>query len=226
MLTRFVTSRAADRDGLLTPAALECGRVAIRDFVDAALEWGFDPIDVPDAFYTFERVTRWAGANSRKVPWSVLYAPLATTTFASVAFSLPAIVRYSEPLHWKLLRHLAPDLHAYPVADGGWRTQVPYANLAQQAYRRARRQTIRADLRPIRLEWLESLRHDLATQCVDRSESPLWDVVDRTAFASVMLDDEAGPARRQSVETLFGIVTLFEYEELRSASPLRTAARG
>ncbi len=135
----FVTERANDRDGLLTPAAVECGRAAVREFADRALAWGFDPIDVPDAFYTFERVTRWAGANAVEGPLEHPYVPLATTTFASVAFSLPAIVRYSEPLHWNLLRHLAPDLHAYPVAHGGWRSQVPYANLAQKAYRRARR---------------------------------------------------------------------------------------
>ena len=177
---------------------------------------GFDPIDVPDAFYAFERITRWAGANARKVPWTTLYAPLATTTFASVAFSLPAIVRYSEPLHWNLLRHLAPDLHAYPVANGGWRSQVPYANLAQKAYRRVRRTAPQAHGRETRLEWLESLRSDLATQCLDRSESPLWDVVDRAAFASAMLDVETLPKRRQAAETLFGIVTLFEYEQLRA----------
>jgi hypothetical protein len=90
------------------------------------------------------------------------------------------------------------------------------ANLAQKAYRRARRPALQAHGRETRLEWLESLRSDLATRCLDRSESPLWDVVDRAAFASAMLDVETLPKRRQAAETLFGIVTLFEYEQLRA----------
>jgi hypothetical protein len=69
---------------------------------------------------------------------------------------------------------------------------------------------------------LESLRGELATQCLDCSASPLWDIVERAAFSSMMLDDEALPAREQAAETLLGIVTLFEYEQLRSTAANRT----
>src|ERR1019366_7195660 len=62
----FVHERTGDASGLLTGEGRASGRRQISSFVDWALATGFGITDLRDAFYTYERVHRWAGANARK----------------------------------------------------------------------------------------------------------------------------------------------------------------
>lgn len=214
---RFVAERATNPAGLLTAEAVESGRAALRTAAAQAIEWGFGHVDLGDALYTFGRLPRWAGANQRKVPDSTQYAPLATRPFVEAAFSLSSARRYSEPLHFALLSRLAPDLHSFPVAGGGWRSQVPYVNFAQKALRRARPSSPTGTAGP-QVAWLETLRPALAARCLDDATSPIWDVVDRTVFETIMLDAAATAQRQRAAEAVFGVVTMFEYAALRQPS--------
>ena len=189
LLTRFIATRARRGHGLLTGDGVAVGRRAVREFIDDALSWGFDPIYIPDLFYTFERVRRWAGANAR-LPRTTMFSCRSRTRASLPPRSLPPIARYSEPLHFGLLRRLAPELHAYRVRHGGWRTQVRYFNFAEATVRKFRQPAAAADGWHTRTEWLESIRANVAAQFLDRSSSPLWRS-STASFASVMLDTDA-----------------------------------
>jgi hypothetical protein len=212
---RLAGERATSRSGIVHASAVATARAAVRSCAEDALAWGFRRSELGDALYTFWRAARSSGANARKVPDSNQFAPLATRQFVEAAFSLTAARRYSSPLHHALLERLAPDLHAYPVSGGGWRSQVPYVNFAQQALRKS----LGAGSSPhtyAQVSWLEVLREQLAVQCLDDATSPVWELVDRARFEAVMLDADAVAARGRAAQAIYGAVTMFEYARVRA----------
>jgi hypothetical protein len=186
-------------------------------FFDDARAAGLRAVDVNDAFYALQRVARWASANARKTAPATQLAPFATGLFVDAAWGVPTVVRYSSPLHWQVLDHLAPDLAAVPLAKGKRRTLLPYLNLAQSAARRLRRPSGGAGGPAPQVEWLETLRHDFAATCEELDRAAVWDVVDREALLRLLLDDDP-QARRRDGEAIYGVMTLLEHERSRTVA--------
>lgn len=209
--------KASDAHGLLLPDAHRAARVQITQFMASMRAAGFATAEIPSLFYTFERVGRWASANSRKAS-TPLFAPLATRPFVEAAFSITPARRHCAPLHYGLLKELAPSLHAFPVAKGGWPGQRPHYAVARAAVLDALRTPKPSWHKPVHDQdtMVEAVRGDIVSRCLDRGSSPLWQVVDRRAFEAVM----TGPAdrRAQAALSILGVATLFEYEAFRARS--------
>ena len=219
---------ARDRGGLIQPAALDLAHSHLDHFVEQAMADGFTPHDVPNVYYTFDRVRRWAGTNGRKsMAISDRFGPFCTRPFVRAAFSIPPLDRVVEPLHYELIRILVPRLHQMPFDKGGWRNQQPAVDLirntAARLWGRARaripsrirRATTEKDLRPAFLDrtgWFEAKRSKIREICLDQSDSPLWDLVNRDRFESHTLPDSTAAPRGHQISTLYGIATLFCYE--------------
>ena len=167
--------------------------------------------------------------GGRQRPQGALEHPvraLATTTFASVAFSLPAIVRYSEPLHWNLLRTWHPTfMHIRSrMADGGPRCPTPTSRKRRTGERDDRRPRL-TGARPVSMARVAARR---PRNPVPRSVRVATLGRRRSDGVRVRHARRRGPPNRgRSAETLFGIVTLFDYEQLRAsaAEPRVYAAR-
>lgn len=183
------------RRSLLTPEGIEIGRRSLEAFRE---RWRHRPRrDLNDLFYLDERVRRWAGANTKKDPRR--FSPFVTRDWIGAAFALPQPLRYSEPLHHRLLKLLAPDLLEYR-AD--WRIQVPYLNYLGGISRRLRGKANRESL----AGWIDRL--DWKTPILDDRTSELWNIVDRRQV------EEASPGF-----SLLVVATLFRYERTGTTSP-------
>ena len=102
----------------------------LHQFVDEALAEGFRVIDLPSLFYTYERVRRWAAALLRHLMSRlVVYAPFCEGEFIKAAFSISALDRYSENLHYELIKQLGGELHALPY-EKPWLSRSSTRNLA------------------------------------------------------------------------------------------------
>jgi len=223
MVSRFTK----DFDGLIHEEAMELARSYLRSFVERAVDAGFSPLDVPDVFCIYDCLRRWGGANARKaLPASDLFAPLCTRPFLEAAFSMSALYRYSEPLHYELTQLLVPQLHGFPSEKGPWRSQNPLWNVAKwmagwplrkvparirsRFARRESKQPVQAEAfdRPA---WLEAQRSALRELCLDQSNSGLWSFVDRSVFERIT-SPAADPAERhRRVYGLLSVATLFHY---------------
>jgi asparagine synthase (glutamine-hydrolysing) len=204
--SRWVKQYLADgllrrHDGLLTERSRRLAAHSIDQFVDGAASDGFDPVDVPDLFYAFDRVRRWGGTTLCSArPQSDVAAPLCSRPFITAAFSLPAVEGKGQPLHHGLLRELSPELHRMPFDKPGWPHQSPTLLRAGMLLRRqahhmpwrlrrwleVRRQE--GSPRPAldQAAWLEGKREEIVQACLDRPGSSLWDQIDRSAFESLM----------------------------------------
>ncbi|MBF6063311.1 hypothetical protein IU500_17650 [Nocardia terpenica] len=214
---RDIVEGHGDGQNLLTPGALRSARGEVDSFIATAGAEGIARHVIPDAFNTLELIGRWAAPNKRKIYPTPVFAPLSTQVWLRAAFSLAPVQRFSEPLHYNLFRLLAPgeDIANHPA--GKWRSQIPYFNLL---FGQARQRTIQnagRDPLGIRYRIIELLREEMAARCLDRGSSPLWQVVDRSAFEAAMSGDDPVDVERRGVQarTLLAIMTLFEYEAFR-----------
>jgi len=213
--------------GLIRVAATELVRTYLQSFVGELVGEGFSPLDVPDAFYTFERVRRWAGSNARKSrSVSDRFSPFCTKPFVEAAFRLPALYRCSEPLHYEVIRLLLPELHRLPFGKDPWPSQQPVVNLvcmaAESQIRRARSglrqrifgQRLRRLKRPVEFDHtalLEAKCTWLRELCLYQPDSLLWEFVDRAKFEHLTAKSAEATARRGCIGGLYDIATLFHY---------------
>jgi asparagine synthase (glutamine-hydrolysing) len=197
----------------------------LQSFVGELIGEGFPPLDVPDAFYTFERVRRWAGSNARKSrAVSDRFSPFCTKTFVEAAFRLPALYRCSEPLHYEVIRLLLPELHRLPFGNDPWPFQQPFVNLVRMAAERQthrarsglRQRIFRQRLRRLKravdfdhTAWLEAKCAWLRELCLDQPDSLLWEFVDRAKFERLTAKTADAAARRGSIDGLYAVATLF-----------------
>ena len=76
------------------------------------MDEGFPAEDVPDVYYTYEQIRRWAGADLRKyLPTAEVVAPFCGRAYMRAAFQFDALHRWTEPLHYQMLRMLDRRLH-------------------------------------------------------------------------------------------------------------------
>jgi asparagine synthase (glutamine-hydrolysing) len=133
-------------DGLITKQAMEMSEKYLGDWVEQALEEGFSPVDLPDLLYTTERIRRWAGDNARKArPVVDLFSPFCTRPFVESAFAIPALRRYSEPIHYQLVL-LEPELHRIRFGEEfkeeRWYSQLPIVNILHVCWKKKGRELV------------------------------------------------------------------------------------
>ena len=158
-----------------------------------------------------------------------VFSPFCTRAFVGAAFSIPAIRRYAHHVHYQLLSSLAPELHSFPF-EKTWPPQEPIINfcrflyhicchtvghkIKQQRLTEARKS--RAKLRNSpriyhRALWLEAKNTYLRELCLDQADSSLWDFVDRSKFERITSIRTDPSERRQHLQELFDVATLFQY---------------
>ncbi len=186
--------------GLVTGDGRQLARQSIAAFVAACADDGVPAPDVPDHFYTFDRVRRWGGANLRTRADQVDHVlPLCTRAFVAAAFTLRPMARYGERLHYDLLGKLEPRLRTIPFADRPtWRPQSRLGAIAaavrsgvetrvQTRGNKARPPSKRPAFR--KADWLEAALGQIRQTTLEVTDAAFWHVVDRGRLEALL----AGP---------------------------------
>jgi asparagine synthase (glutamine-hydrolysing) len=236
---RFLAEKLIrDGGGLIRQEGVALARDYVHRFVVQCVDDGFAPIDAPDVFQTYQRVGRWSGDNARRVMMvSDFFSPYCSRPFVEAAFAMPALQRYTQPLHYNLIRLLATELHSLPFDKEPWRSQQPTVNLLRlygaSTLRNARRR-ISSALRCLkpkksskrstafdRAAWFEAKHEQVREICLDQSNSLLWSFVDRPTFERIMSPTTDPAERSRHRAKLYSIATLFYYEadHQRHAAP-------
>ena len=90
------------------------------------MDEGFPAEDVPDLYFTFERVRRSSGGRSAEYsPTAEVVAPFCGRAYMRAAFQFDALHRWTEPLHYQMLRMLDRRLHRMTFQSGQrrWKSQ-------------------------------------------------------------------------------------------------------
>jgi asparagine synthase (glutamine-hydrolysing) len=219
-----------DYGGLIRNEAKELVQDYLKQRVAQAFEKGFSSLDLLDYFFLTERTRRSIGSNARKaMPATDLFAPLLTRPFIEAVFAMPARYRYSEPLHFQLIRLLVRELLNIRLDKGHWRSQRPFSNFARWCIAEWPKQQVLCSIprrfyprrfsdRKItpnfdhshlllsKLQWLREL-------CLDQSDSMLWEFVDRSVFDSMTAPDFISdkPFSKSQLFGLYTVATLFSY---------------
>jgi asparagine synthase (glutamine-hydrolysing) len=213
-LSRFMGDRLVDRHaGLITEQAERLTRDYLRTFVDRMLDEGFEPGEVPDAFYTYERVGRWASTVGVRpsLPIEEVFEPLCTRVFVEAAFGTRPVDRYREMLHLRSVSELAPAL-----------ATVPYEN-APRPSRRVAKDVLRWIARkdPIHIlerrkarsglesSWLGDLLPRIREICLDQSNSDAWELIDRPLFERITKQSTSSDERTRYAPGLMQVATVF-----------------
>lgn len=205
----------------------------IHQFVSKYADYGFAPLDIPDAFYTYERVGRRAGNNIRtSMPFHDSFSPYCTRPFVEAAFAVSALQRCTEPLHYSLTRLLSPELHRMPFLNKPWPIQSAALYLLGELgkiklnnlQRRLQRLTgiekrgniikshLATDTMFNRAEWLEAKREEIRDVCLSHEDSPIWDIADRLLFERITSVKYDPAERSRHMKNIFHIATLFYYD--------------
>lgn len=232
-IKRFVSNRA----GLVRHEATALAEAFLLHLVEKAIDQGFSPIDAPDVFYTYQRLRRWGGSNARK-GLSIYdnYPLFCTRPFIESAFNMSALRRCSEPLHYGIIRLLAPQLHSLPFdrgsyatkASGNWRSQKPHINIARllgeqlanrvsQGIRRRLMWQLRSSnstRTPTSAQalWLETNCLKLRDICLSQQDSTLWKLLNRPLFERITAPTTSPAERNRYMEGLIDVATLFYYQ--------------
>lgn len=205
--------------GLVREEAVKSVRDHIERFVKQAREDGFGIADLPDVFYAFDRVRRWAGSGARTwLPVRDVVAPFCTRAFLRASFQFDALHRATEPLHFRLLKLVNPDLHRLPFQTGArsWKSQNAWWNRWSGRTKKAvmhrlpwRVQVLFHKASPYdHMRFLESHLDTIRETCLDvPKEDGLWQFVDR-ARLEFLLRPNSGEARRRNGDPFFNIATL------------------
>jgi len=213
-LSRFMGDRVINRyGGLITEQAERLSRDYLDSFVERMLDEGFDPREIPDAFYTYERVGRWASTVGVRpsLPVGEVFEPLCTRVFVEAAFGTRPVDRYLEALHLRSVVELAPEL-----------TNVAYDKAARPHMRVAKdilRWIARRDPFHIierrrvyagpKSGWLEPLLPRIRELCLDQPRSDAWELVDRSLFERVTHESTSSTERRQFAPGILQVATVF-----------------
>jgi hypothetical protein len=197
---------------LLTADGAAAARRLLTERLEQLVELPYRRRDLREALYVHER-HRTYGANTRKTAPVLQFTPFATRAFYEAAFAVDPALRPSSPVHFRLLEQLSPALHAYPVPGGGWPVQAPYVNLLQSRWRRWRGR--QAKEVPHQLTWFDGVHRDVLARCLDRSSSPLWEIVDRAPIERLARGQPDPTELRRMTKALLSTCTVFEYEALR-----------
>jgi asparagine synthase (glutamine-hydrolysing) len=223
--------------GLLRPEALADANEYIAERLKQFDGEGISPLDMPDVFWIYERGSARSGKNMRvTMNYRDTYSPFFAKSFAQASFALSALQRATEPLHYKLLEKMFPEVCRIPFDKGAWKPQNEYINLTRElgkAFRFRGKLFIRKRLRrarPIqpkhmlvkdtmfeRVHWLKMLVGDMREQINDPSNSEIWNVVNRDKFMQVTSDSSDEQALALNAVPLFTIATVLAYKNERNS---------
>lgn len=234
MLRAFLSSLVPIDSELLTPETRQLALQSARETCQALLDDGFEPHTVPDTFYTFDRVPRWAGTNTRKAsPVCDMFTPFCTIPYIEAALATPLSDRIAVRLHRELIRATTPALldipydkprrHIEPELDVKWLVAQAVKEAAprwllkilRDGAKRLRQRQSKDKPGPVQAEWVETKRETIVDVCLNQRRSVLWDYVDRRSFETIMSPKTAEKVRRQYCAKILSIATLFYYEAER-----------
>lgn len=233
-IQNYLVHRSIFNNGhLMRQEGISLTQEYIHQFVSHCADNGFKPLDILDAFYTYQRVGRRAGNNMHtSMPFHDSFSPFCTRAFIEAAFSVSALQRCTEPLHYTLTRLLSPELHKLPYLKHPWSTQSAALcllnNLAKTRLNKLRRKLrhfkraaqrnntstthLATDTMFDRLDWLEEKRETIRGICLDQKDSPIWEIADRPLFERIT-SSKCDPAERsRNLKRIFHIATLFYYD--------------
>ena len=231
MLRTFLSSLVARDTELLKEETRQLALQSVRETCEGFLDDGFEPQAVPEAFYVYDRVTRWVGANIRKAsPVCDMFTPFCTIPYIEAAYSIPLPDRIAGRLHTELIRATTPSLLDFPY-DKPRRPPLPKLGIKRLVaqtvregaprwlFRILRRGTGQLQRKksegktgPVQAEWVEAKRSVIQDVCLSQRSSVLWDYVDRRSFEHIMSAKTSGKVRRQHCAKILSIATLFYYE--------------
>lgn len=213
---RFLTDKVLHKSALVYDDAYIIAAQFVDQWVTQTLDSGCPIADIPDLFYTYERVRRWAGANARKMrPHVNLFAPLCTRPFVEAAFRLKPSLRFSEPLHYQMVR-LNPKLHQIPFSSEPWRNQNPDLAMFKIIWEKKIRRAYTTGTTHMSNQaiLLERKLDEVRDFCLARGNSDIWNYVRRPEFESLLSKTTSPEARQRHLSLLLQVVTLLGYEQV------------
>lgn len=203
-----------------------------KDFVQQAIDDGFSLIDVPDVFHSYEQVRRWVGIHisAKQSAHKDAFAPFCTRPFIKSAYSIPALRRYSQHIHYELIKFLVPDLHHVPFTKK-WSPQQPIINLLYSFWDKTLKRKLSKPITKIvtgkpksvtldinhqvkKFHRLEYKRKDLRELCLDQTNSSLWNFINRSEFERITASETDVSERQRHLIVLWHIFTLFQYADM------------
>jgi asparagine synthase (glutamine-hydrolysing) len=202
--------------GLLEPAVERSCRAYLDEFVAARLDEGFAAADVPDAFYTYERVGRWASTVGIRpsLPVTDVFEPLCCRPFVEMSFGIPRSERYFESIHSRSTRVLAPELKSIAFDKRATRSERVVRDMLRWALRNDPTGKL-ARLRATAVEhadWIEPLVPRIREICLDQGGSDAWSFVNRTLFERITSREIESKERARFVPGLLRVATVFYYQ--------------
>ncbi len=221
-----------DSVGVVRENAKSRARAWKDQWVDYCADQGIALLNIPDVFGNHIIDARRLSNNGRGLAEiRDTFTPYASRAFLEATFSLPALHRYTEPLHYRILQVLSPGLHSLPFEKKyPWRSQNPALNLAKmrfqkkKAFIKRRLRRIHNMIRPVqpnyspvdsmfsRLDWFEEKRIFIREFALDSASSSVWDFVDRARFEQITSAETSSAVRSHNLKLLFNVVTLLYYD--------------
>ncbi|HKJ86382.1 MAG TPA: asparagine synthase-related protein [Spirochaetia bacterium] len=220
--------RTAPPGHLLQSAAFSAASEHVRETLAGYAGAGLGYLDTASAYYTFERVRRWGGAQSMKYRGLLdPVLPLCTRPWIRAAFALAPHERALSPLHFRLIQRLDPELHAMPLTGRPWSAQDPrtarlkwLAKLAIGKVHPSLRSLVGPLEPPARPEtpakdqstWTEDLREALRERALDHTSCDLWELVDRKRFEELLSDSTTPAERARHAGRILHVTTVLEHD--------------
>ncbi len=231
MLRLFPSCLVEEDTQLLKRKTRQLAIQSVRETCQGFLDDGFRPLDVPDAFYAFDRVRRRAGTDSRSFsPICDVFTPYCTRPYIETALALPLPDRIAGRMYLELIRATEPLLLDIPF-DKPLSAQLPERSIKQVITHNFKETAPRWLLRILQYgagqlrrnkshagkgleqaDWVEANRQPILDVCLSQHSSVLWNYVDRRSFEKIMSSQTPAEIRRPSCARILSIATLFHYE--------------
>ena len=216
----------ANHQALLNQEAVVLLQNYAAEFIQQVIDNGFSLADVPDVFHSYEQVRRWVGIHisAKQSAHKDAFSPFCTRPFIQAAYSIPALRRYSEHIHYELLQFLVPDLHCFPLTKN-WCPQQPMMNLIYSFWEKtlSKKLSIKSKSQSVTLDVNHQLKKfhrlefkisELRSLCLDQSNSSLWNFINRSEFERITSSKTDSSERKQHLIWLWHIFTLFKYADI------------
>ncbi len=226
---KVVIRKSNEYGSLLRSAVRQSVHMRVAERVRQMHGHGVRVVDLPMAFSVTENNRRWSASQARQIAGHMdVFMPLYCRAYARAAFTTPPLERLMERVPFALLTHLSPDLRGMPT-DVPWPPQRPLRLLLAREVARLKRQRQRLQRRlwrhrPVssgfvweRRRLVDVLVRLWRTRFLDRSQSPLWELLKREAVESLTAPGASPLQRSVRVHPLFQVATVFAFEEVLGA---------
>jgi hypothetical protein len=213
------TARRPHRRELLSAAGRDLVEGQIRGWVDARLQDGARPGDVPDLFYLERRMATWAAPSHGCVEYvRDTTSPLWSRRVVADLLAPGPRERAGAAYHRRVLDLLRPALAQPPLADGrAWestprrlaRGRTLARKMAREAVRRARARRVGpAGMGAATADPLEPILADVRQQVLTAESHQAWEVLDR-GRCEALLTRPAAALDEMSRYHVWRLATLF-----------------